>query len=446
MAEYFIEKVGAVDKRLNYTLKIDGTYENTLEIQGFAQMMKDPSYCYKFYWLEAIVELISRGVQATTFDEIINEMIANAWYSVREFHIHLSGVQADGCVRDGLERAILQLAELSDLPANASKVEIINAVRDHDKELKPAKEQLTHMVPYRALAGFFAKSRDKVEWGSARHLTEYIRRIDQTVVVLPYTLGESSKLKKEVYFHPLWMKMIQDNTVNILGWIQYEKVKWLQNHNPEVPGLVYKLAPMDEKMRKLAGVRRLWEGILELHEVRDVFTGKAVLPKQYDIDHFIPWSFVMSDELWNLMPMDSSLNASKSNRLPQWDPFFRAFAENQYLMYRLIHEVLFIYEFGSVEGEKYSAYLQNLVMSLMFIGRLDREKTCKGQTMTIAVSKCIGTLTPTIYGTMEGNMFILVTGIFCFIFDIIYILYLHRVQSQEQGKIDFTIGGHYESQ
>ena len=41
--------------------------------------------------------------------------------------------------------------------------------------------------------------------------------------------------------------MIQDNTVNILGWIQYEKVKWLQNNNPEVPGLVYKLAPMEKK-------------------------------------------------------------------------------------------------------------------------------------------------------------------------------------------------------
>lgn len=64
------------------------------------------------------------------------------------------------------------------------------------------------------------------------------------MVVLPYTLGESSRLKKEVYFHPEWIKMIQDNTVSILGWIQYEKVRWLQNNNPEVPGLVYKLAPM----------------------------------------------------------------------------------------------------------------------------------------------------------------------------------------------------------
>ena len=65
--------------------------------------------------------------------------------------------------------------------------------------------------------------------------------------------------------------------------------------------------------------------------------GSFVL-KQYDVDHFIPWSFVMNDELWNLMPMDSSLNSSKSNRLPKWSPFFIRFAKNQFIMYQLIHE------------------------------------------------------------------------------------------------------------
>lgn len=86
-------------------------------------------------------------------------------------------------------------------------------------------------------------------------------------------------------------------------------------NNPEVPGLVYKLAPMDEKIRKLPHVRKLWEGIFDVFEVKDVFTGKPVNTKQYDIDHFIPWSFVMNDELWNLMPMDSSLNSSKKGFL-----------------------------------------------------------------------------------------------------------------------------------
>lgn len=321
-----------------YTLTIDEKYYNSLDIDGFSHMMKDPSYCYKFYWLEAIVQLISEGVRETTFDAVINEMICNAWYSVREFHIHLSGIQADGQVRDGLERAVLKLTSLSDLPANASKVEIKNAIQTYNQELKIFKEQLTNMVPYRALAGFFQKSDEVVDWGSVRRLVAYIEHINRDVVRLPYTLGTESKLKKKVYFQEFWIEMIQDQTVPILGWIQYEKVKWLQNNNPEVPGLIYKLVPMDEKMRKLNHVRKLWEGIIDISEVRDVFTGHPVVSKQYDVDHFIPWSFVMNDELWNLMPMDSSLNSSKSNRLPKWDPFFERFAKNQYLMYGLIYE------------------------------------------------------------------------------------------------------------
>ena len=320
-------------------LGIDTSYYNNLDIRSFMLMLKDPSYCYKFYWLEAIVNLISEGAMETTFNDIIDEMICNAWYSVREFHIHLSGLGPNGEVRDGLERAVLKLTKLSDLSSSASKVEIKNAIRQYNAVLKQAKEQLTNMVPYRAMAGFFASAGlDSVPWDSVIKMKETISSFSYEVTALPYTLGGSSKLSKEVNFHPDWIRMIQDYTVSILGWIQYEKVKWLQNNNPEVPGLVYKLLPMDEKMRKLGKVRNLWEGILEICQISDVFTGKLVVPGQYDIDHFIPWSFVMNDELWNLMPMDSSLNSSKSNRLPQWDPFFTRFANNQFVLYQLIQE------------------------------------------------------------------------------------------------------------
>ena len=321
-----------------YSLQIDSRYYNTLDIEAFSQMMKDPSYCYKFYWLEAIVRLISENITETTFDAIIDEMIANAWYSVREFHVHLSGLKSDGSVGDGLERAILLLSELSSLPANASRVEIKNEIARYNPELKKYKEQLTNMVPYRALAGFFLKTGEAADWGNYVRMAAYIRKINEQIMPLPYILGDSNKLKKQVYFQPDWIEMVKDNTVSILGWIQYEKTKWLQNKNPEVPGLVYKLAPMDEKMRKLGKVRNLWKGILDLTQIRDVFTDEEIPREKYDVDHFVPWSFVMNDELWNLMPMDPSLNSSKSNRLPRWDPFFDRFASNQYILYGFIHE------------------------------------------------------------------------------------------------------------
>ena len=311
-------------------------YDNHLDIEAFSLMMKNPSYCYKFYWLEAIVDLISEDIRETTFNDIIDEMIVNAWYSVLEFHIHLSGMM-DGQVRDGLERAVLLLQELSGLPGNASKVEIKNQIKEHEEELKSSKEQLTNMVPYRALAGFFDKCEERAEWDSTRRMVAYIEKINQ-ITLLPYTLGTGSRLKKEVKFNEAWVKMIQDNTVSILGWIQYEKVKWLQNNNPEVPGLVYKLAPMDEKMRKLNHVRKLWDAVLDVNPLVDVFKDTVIEREHYDVDHFIPWSFVMNDELWNLMPMDSALNSSKSNKLPKWDPFFIRFSENQFILYSTIHD------------------------------------------------------------------------------------------------------------
>ena len=70
-------------QKIGYQLHIDSGYYNTLDVEGFSRMMKDPSYCYKFYWLEAIVQLISEDKKEATYDEIINEMIANAWYSIK---------------------------------------------------------------------------------------------------------------------------------------------------------------------------------------------------------------------------------------------------------------------------------------------------------------------------------------------------------------------------
>lgn len=102
-------------------------------------MMKDPSYCYKFYWLEAIIWLIFENRKEATYNDIIDEMIANAWYSVLEFHVHLSGISMDGQIKDNLEKAVCKLYELSGLSPGASKTEIKNQIHNFDKSLHKEK-------------------------------------------------------------------------------------------------------------------------------------------------------------------------------------------------------------------------------------------------------------------------------------------------------------------
>lgn len=73
----------------------------------------------------------------------------------------------------------------------------------------------------------------------------------------------------------------------------------------------------------------------------------------------------------------------------------------------------------------YSAFISNLIMSVAFINMLYIRKDTKGQNLTIAISKWIGTLAPTIiFGVIYGNQLGLSLGIFCSVFDIIYIYYL----------------------
>ena len=351
-------------------LIIDKKYYNTLDIEGFSKMMNSPSYCYKFYWLEAIVQLISANKTEAAYDEIINKMISNAWYPVLEYHIHLSGIYGKDIIKDNLERTVLRLQELSQLANNASDIEIINKLHEfsEDKELRFYKKELTKNVPYKALSGFANRGSEKINLdSSAGRLRAYYNKLSQSEILLPYTFNDDKGLKRVITFNDGWIQMIRDNTVNILGWIQLEKVKWLQNNNPEVPGLVYKLAPADEKMRKLTNARKLWDAVLEVKPIVDVFKNEPIDAENYDLDHFIPWSFVMNDELWNLMPMDSSWNSKKNNKLPKWDLFFDQFADNQFDLYELLYEKPEIYKL-------YEACYRDNLHSIW----ANRELYCKG--------------------------------------------------------------------
>lgn len=321
----------------DYMLRLEGQYTNTLFVEGFSSMMDKPSYSYKFFWLEAVVVLISQGRKDATYEEVIDEMVQNAWYVVTEYHIHLTGYYT-GEARDNLERAVLRLQEISGLDSQATRDQIRSALDEYseDKILTKCKTELTRNVPYKALSGFANIGENRIDLGSSEEtMLAYYNRINATEILLPYTFGEGTRLSKRIYFSDQWVDMINHNLVCIRGWIQHRKLLWLQGINPEVPGLVYKMTPADETKRKLNNVQELWDAVIHLQPVRDVFTNRIVEVDKYDVDHFIPRSFLMNDELWDLMPMDSTLNKSKSNKLPDWGTYFIGYAENQFGMYEL---------------------------------------------------------------------------------------------------------------
>jgi hypothetical protein len=83
---------------------------------------------------------------------------------------------------------------------------------------------------------------------------------------------------------------------------------------------------------------------------------------------------------------------------------------------------LFIVEFGWGNAPKYAAFLQNLLMSGLFIAMFVARRGPRGQSILLAVAKWIGTLAPTIlFGALAGSAFILGVGLLCSVFDLAYI-------------------------
>ena len=101
------------------------------------------------------------------------------------------------------------------------------------------------------------------------------------------------------------------------------------------------------------------------------------------------------------------------------------------LLISFVIQFAFISQFGIIMGGAYAAFIQNLLMSVLYIVMLIRRNGPEGQSMTIAVSKWIGTLAPTLlFGylgtTTTGgpNSLMLITGILITFLDITYILML----------------------
>ena len=85
-------------------------------------------------------------------------------------------------------------------------------------------------------------------------------------------------------------------------------------------------------------------------------------------------------------------------------------------------QLLLIGQFGFEAAGRYAAFLQNLLMSGLFIAMFAARAGPRGQTLTIAVAKWLGTLAPTIlFGVLEASPLILGLGVLCSVFDLIYI-------------------------
>ena len=267
---------------------------------------------------------IGAGKEHFTFSELDDEMIADAWYMVTEYHLNLGP-------RDNLEQIVKYIHETKKFSAATKRERILEYLRNcTDKEVLRIKRVLIANVPYRLQAPFMPEFKGKAWDVSEKRLVEGINEQKRLMYYFVTFHGLQTEIRMEVD----WLLYLQKNLEIIVGWIQFNLIQYLQRRNPSVPGTSDKLYPPQE--RNLAKVIKYWKKILELCPVYEIYDHQELDGKALSIDHFVPWSYVAHDEFWNLHPTTKQINSSKSNRLPDWERYFSPFAGQEYLSYQMI--------------------------------------------------------------------------------------------------------------
>ena len=101
----------------------------------------------------------------------------------------------------------------------------------------------------------------------------------------------------------------------IKGWAHKRWALDLQGSNPNSTAIIAKIAPLSERS-SLMSQRKVWRWLLAQLPIKCIDSNDPVEPDSFDLDHFLPWSFVCHDQYWNLIPANSAVSRSVRRTLP----------------------------------------------------------------------------------------------------------------------------------
>ena len=307
-------------------------YSETIDIIYLARLFDKKSESYKLFWFLAIVDKVSDGKSYLTYDELINWMVADAWYMVTEFRLNLGP-------SDTLEALVKYIYQVSGLKTNEKKDVILSFLNGfNDKNVAEMKRTIIQNVPYRLQAPFTKQITNDMWKGSRKKLAENLNREKRLI----YYFTELAGMKTAIKIQPEWCDYISKNKEILRGWGRYNLIMYLQRRNPNVPGIAEKLDVPRKRQMNL--VIQYWKKIIEIKPVDEIYLNQPLTSQNISIDHFVPWSYVAHNEFWNLHPTTKRINSKKGNNLPDWDIYLPALCRTEYFSYNMMWEYEVVHE------------------------------------------------------------------------------------------------------
>ena len=136
-----------------------------------------------------------------------------------------------------------------------------------------------------------------------------------------YEIDKTRNLVVIEYFAALELK---DYSIVLSKILNYKWAQLLEKFNfaPKITTKVNGISPLDSRTQtkinrnKLIKYRTQLLKEFEDGHIIDFYSGEELSIDDVSIDHVIPWSFMYSDDIWNLVVTSKSNNSSKSNSIP----------------------------------------------------------------------------------------------------------------------------------
>ena len=180
--------------------------------------------------------------------------------------------------------------------------------------------------PYRLLTPFFAQELRGVSDHHRNALIHTLaeQKFDSDRPIYRLIGAEAIEL------HPDWASYFAMNFPIVAAWAERRWIAYLQARNPTVPAVSEKAGPPPRRDALQAQTRYWVKAFASLPEPPVcIYSGARLGPVGFHLDHFLPWTFVCHDALWNLLPVSPEANLSKGNRLPDRS-YLDAFAKAQH--------------------------------------------------------------------------------------------------------------------
>ncbi|MEE2952531.1 MAG: HNH endonuclease domain-containing protein [Pseudomonadota bacterium] len=268
-----------------------------------AGAFRDMTASYKAFWFLSLVDAVERRVLRTRTD----------------FHVSF----------EEMGRGILDLAfwpavtyRLSFGPSDQIHRRLESQRDDRGNQRRPRlgfdlKEErssgILRHVPQRFLMPWVG------DYPDVRATTEKDRPIIAAAAIefetpgrIPYRI-----LPTGIEIDRLWFEEIADSLLIMRALGERELIRFLQSRNPTVPGIPDKISAPGRS--GLADQKKFWLEMSDEKPPLCFYRATRLEGSAFSLDHFVPWSFVAHDRIWNLVPMERSLNSKKGVRLPDLD-------------------------------------------------------------------------------------------------------------------------------